>query len=65
HLLTYPGLRHANVEVQAQGGAVRLSGIVPAAISEDEVKASVAAIPSVERVSINFVSLTDGELGYG
>lgn len=65
YLLTYPGLRHANIEVYAKCGAVRLSGIVPPSIAEDEVRNSVAAIAGVQQLSLHFVSLTDAELGYG
>lgn len=65
HFLTYPGLRHANIEVQANSGAVKLSAIVPSSVDPDEVKSSVAKIPGVEHVAIHFVSMADSELSYG
>jgi osmotically-inducible protein OsmY len=64
-LLTYPGLRKANIQVDVKQGAVRLSGIVSPAVSDEDVQRSVAMIPGVEAVTVNFVSITGTELGYG
>jgi len=65
HLLTYPGLRKANIQVDVKHGAVRLAGIVSPAVSDEDVQRSVAMFPGVEAVTVNFVSISGSELSYG
>lgn len=65
HLLTYPRMRKANIQVDVKHGAVRLSGIVSPAVSEEDVKLTVAMIPGVEEVTVNFVNIASAELEYG
>jgi cytidylate kinase len=65
HFLTYPGLRNTNIQVDVKHGAVRLSGIVSPAVSDEDVRRTVALIPGVQDVTVNFVSISSTELGYG
>jgi cytidylate kinase len=65
YLLTYPGLRKANIQVDARQGAVRLSGIVSPAVLEEDVRSAVAMMPGVQEVTVNFVSISSTELSYG
>ena len=65
HLLTYPHLRKANIHVEVKDGAVRLSGIVSPAVSEEDVQRTVAMMPGVQVVTVNFVSISSTELSYG
>jgi len=65
HLLTYPRLRKANIQVDVKYGAARLSGIVSPAVSDEDVKRTVEMIPDVEEVTVNFVSIASAELEYG
>ena len=48
HLLTYPRLRDVNINVRARDGEVTLSGIIPSAVSENEIRRAVEAIPGVK-----------------
>jgi len=65
YLLTYPGLRKANIHVETRQGAVRLSGIVSPAVSDEDVRCAVAVLPGVQGVTVNFVSISSTELSYG
>lgn len=63
--LTFPGLRNANIQVDVKHGAVRLSGIVSPAVSDEDVQRTVAMMPGVQDVTVNFVSISSAELSYG
>ena len=63
--LTYPGLRNANIQVDVKHGAVRLSGIVSPAVSDEDVQRAVTMMPGVQNVTVNFVSISSTELSYG
>lgn len=65
HLLTYPRLRIANIHVEAKDGAVRLSGIVSPTVSEEDVRLTVALIPGVQDITVNFVYISSTEVSYG
>jgi cytidylate kinase len=65
HLLTYPRLRDITIDVRAMDGEVILSGILPQSVSEQEVRQTVEAIPSVKKVQADFVLIPSRVLGSG
>jgi len=57
HLLTYPRLRHVNINVRAKQGEITLAGILTESVSEYEVRRMVQGIPGVKNIMSDFVSI--------
>jgi cytidylate kinase len=64
-LLQSPRLRDLSINVQAKQGEVSLSGMIPAAISEDEIRRLVEGVPGVGKIATDFVSIPERVLRYG
>ena len=65
HLLTYPRFRHLTLSVHAKQGEVSLSGILPQAISEEEVRRAAEMVPGVKTIITDLVTIPSQVLGYG
>jgi cytidylate kinase len=57
HLLTYPRLRDLNINVQASEGEVTLSGVIPSAVSESEIRRALETIPEIKKLTTDFVMI--------
>ena len=64
-LLRSPRLRDLVVNVQAKQGEVNLSGIIPAATSEDEIRRLVEGVPGVSKLTTDFLNVPARVLRYG
>jgi len=63
--LPHPELRDLNLSVQANQGEVTLSGLLPQAVSEYEVRRIVEGVPGVNRIVTDLVSIPARALRYG
>lgn len=64
-LLAYPKTRGLNISVQAKEGEISLSGIIPLAISEQELRHIVGTLPGVKKVVTNLINIPGRALRYG
>jgi osmotically-inducible protein OsmY len=64
-LLRSPILRDLMINVQANQGEVSLSGVLPAATSEEEIRKLVEGVPGVSKITTDFVNIPARVLRYG
>jgi cytidylate kinase len=57
YLLTYPRFKDLNINVKAVQGEVVLTGVIPSAVSESEIRSVVEGIPGVKKLTADFVAL--------
>jgi cytidylate kinase len=64
-LLWYPRLRDLNINVQANQGEVTLTGIIPIAVAEQEIRSVVEMVPGVRKIMTDLVKVPSRALSYG
>lgn len=64
-LLPHPQLRNLIINVQAKQGEVTLSGVIPASVSEQDIRCTVEMVPGVNKVSTDLVHVPSSALRYG
>jgi cytidylate kinase len=64
-LLRSPILRDLMINVQAKQREVSLSGVLPAATSEEEIRKLVEGVPGVSKITTDFVNIPARVLRYG